>query len=187
MRYPRYLLALDAFGMVGLLSALAFGLLPQHMRPAAHIDDLWGNVSSEFVGIWVAVRLIDFIIKRNEASTKGRVRTVRGMRYIEQLFFRFHRYPGPHELKNLQREYRWNEARLSKRKQHLSRDEIADVDSFYACAEQLLGLLPPTAPAGRDDISYDMAAFDTGLVELERVRRVAEDNILRETDEDSGL
>jgi hypothetical protein len=59
MRYPNYLRYLDAFGILSLVSAVVYVLLPQEVRPEAHPDGLWGNISSEMIGIWLSVRLID--------------------------------------------------------------------------------------------------------------------------------
>ncbi len=131
MRYPHYLRGIDAFGVLALLSATLFAVIPEAQRPTDHIDDLWANLSIEMLGIWVAVRLIDFVIKRNEGSTRTRVRVVRGLRWLERLFSTFHRYQGSHELYGLLRDYRWNEARFADRTKHLKRDEIVDVEVFF--------------------------------------------------------
>ncbi|HMI41039.1 MAG TPA: hypothetical protein VK485_07405 [Sphingomicrobium sp.] len=187
MRYPGYLRLIDSFGLLAIASTVTFATLPEPLRPAEHLDDLWGNLSSELVGIWLAVRLIDFVIKKNEGATKGRVRVVRGMRYLERLFTSFYRYPRSHELADLLREFRWNKGRLEQRKKHLKRDEVGDAELFYDIGAQLLYLLPQVAPNDQDKIEYDSRRYHGLLTDLGIAREKAEQNILEETDEDSGI
>ena|SRR5260221_14552718 len=84
-RYNRYLMALDVFGLISATAVAAYMLLPDEWRLRSNQDGMVANVLSEFVGIWVSVRLIDFFIRSNERRDRARVRSVRNLRLIERM------------------------------------------------------------------------------------------------------
>lgn len=192
MRYPNYLRYLDAFGVTSIASAAFYVLLPNEARPEAHLDGLWGNFSSEMIGIWLSVRLIDWIIRSHESSTKARVRTIRSLRYIERLMQGVIEFRRPFELRQLYRELEWINSRMPSRRRHLKSDECRDIDAFYAKVDQLLAHFPGrnqlSASRTVDDLPItDEDAAHALLADLESTRHKAELNILEETDEDEGI
>ncbi|MGC3972014.1 MAG: hypothetical protein QM775_33135 [Pirellulales bacterium] len=187
MRYPLHLQLLDLFGFVALLSVLGFVFLPDAHRPPTHLDDFWGNVSTEMLGIWFGVRFIEWILNSHESKTKARVRIVRGMRILERLFHNVLEFRRSYELVLLDRDYDWTKKMLKSRRKYLSKDECAEVDVFYGIAEKLRALLPADAPPRSEIKISDEAEFFRLFLELHAARQKAEQNILDETDEDSGI
>lgn len=192
MRYPNYLRYLDAFGVLSVVSAAVYVLLPYEARPETRLDGLWGNFSSEMIGIWLSVRFIDWIIRSHESSTKARVRTVRSLRFIERTLNIVVEYRRPFELRHLYRELDWLNSIMPRRRRHLKPDECRDIDAFYAKVDEILTNFP-----GRNQLSASRTVDDlpitneevahTLLTDLESARRKAELNILEETDEDEGI
>jgi len=192
MRYPKYLRFLDAFGVLGIVSAIAFVRLPTPLRPEDHLDGLWGNLTSEMVGIWLSVRLIDWIIRTHESFTKARVRIVRNMRFTEKQLHTIVDFQRPYDLKMLYRELEWIESRMPARSRHLRPDEVIDVNAFYAATQALLHHLPGRAAVSLSSVQGDLPVENEldirrALLVVEDARKKAEINILEETDEDEGM
>jgi hypothetical protein len=189
MRYPRHLMALDAFGVIAMASATSFVLCPQSLRPSDRIDSLWANLATEMIGIWVGVRLIDWIIRRNESATKARVRTVRNMRFVERKLKEFLEVRRAFKVMEFEREIAWFKSMLSTRSRYLKADERRDVDSFYLKAEELYRAL--CSGESKTDPGYLKFQDLDGLYDLHAdcvaLRRIADDNIMDETTEDDGL
>ncbi|WP_435003712.1 hypothetical protein [Xanthomonas arboricola] len=192
MRYPKYLRFLDAFGCLGIFSAIAFVKLPTAQRPEEHLDGLWGNLTSEMVGIWLSVRLIDWIIRKHESFTKARVRIVRNMRFTEKQLHVILDFKRPYDLKMLYRELEWIESLRPARSRHLRVDEAADVAAFYAATSAFLQSFPNQATVSSSSVRDDLPPVDEAklreeLISIESARKKAEINILDETDEDDGM
>jgi len=188
MYYPKYLRYLDLFGFSGSMSALTYVLLPVGFRPDDHLDSLWGNLSTEMMGIWIGVRFIDLIIRSHESFTKARVRIVRNMRFVERGFHQLIEFRRPIELKNFYREYHWIHDRLGKRFKHLKKDERMDVLRFFGKADEMLAHIPPLESHLQDKFEIEeIDVYFERLSQLENLRIIAEENILEETDEDDGF
>lgn len=189
MRYPKHLRYLDAFGTLGIVSAVTYVLLPVEHRPADHLDSLWGNFSTEMIGIWLSVRFIDWIIRSHESFTKARVRVVRNMRFLDKLLLGLADFRRPYELVMFHRELKWVKDRLAARLKHLKPDEASDVEQYFSKVDEILLLLPGLAELGPKD-SFEIEEIERyldTLKELEKLRHMAEANILEETDEDDGM
>jgi hypothetical protein len=131
MRYPTHLKVLDGFGIAALLSSVSFALMPDRLRPTTHVDDIWGGLSTEMLGIWVGVRFIEWIINSHEDANKARVRILRHMRFMERLAHNVLEFQRSYELRMLLRDWHWGRERFESRKKHLSRDEVIDVMAFF--------------------------------------------------------
>ena len=192
MRYPKYLRYLDAFGLLAFLSAVIYVLLPENARLESHLDSLWGNFSTEMLGIWLGVRLIDWIIKAHESFTKSRVRTVRFMRFVEARMHAVLDFERTYDLKGIYRELDWIMTRMPSRRRHLKADEQRDLNAFFNKLDEILSMLPDKEAVRKQLDNHDLEIREKDIVrqklnELEVLRRVAEENILEETDEDDGL
>ncbi len=192
MRYPKYLRYLDSFGFFALASAVIYAWIPENVRPESHLDSLWGNLSTEMLGIWLSVRLIDWIIRTHESFTKARVRTVRFMRFVEGRMHAVLDFRRVHDLKGIYRELDWIVTRMPSRRRHLKTDEQRDLDAFFSKLNEILAMLPDKETVRKQMDTYDLEIPDKESVrqklnELEVLRRTAEENILEETDEDEGL
>ena len=191
--YPKYLLFLDAFGLTGLVSAIFYVLLPATNRPEEHFDSLWGNLTTELLGIWVGVRFIEWIIRSHESRTKVRVRVVRNMRYTENLLHQLLDFRRPYHLIQLYRELDWIQRRLTHREAYLEEDERLDVANFYSQVSTLVSNLPSRTDAEAVSNSNGLIQLNNLLLlyemlrSIEDLRRIAETNILEETNEDDGM
>jgi hypothetical protein len=192
MHYPKYLRYLDSFGAIAVVSAIVYVRLPDTDRPEPHLDGLWGNLTSEMIGIWLSVRLIDWIIRAHDSFTKARVRTVRFMRFTERQMHVLLDFERAHDLKMVFRELDWIQTRLPTRRRHLKEDENRDLDAFFQKLNEMLASLPDRTALleMKEPHSLGIANKDNlriKLSELEDLRRAAEQNILAETDEDDGI
>lgn len=192
MRYPKYLRFLDTFGALAILSAVAYAFAPDSIHPEQRLDGLWGNLTTELIGIWLSVRLIDWIIRAHESFTKARVRTVRVMRALERQMHLLIDFQRAHDLRNFYRELDWFSTRLLSRRKHFSTDESHDIDVFLTKIQDMLAFFPDRYALAADE--QILSVEDTArpklislLSELELARKTAEKNILAETDEDDGM
>lgn len=188
MRYPTHLKVLDAFGVLAFASTVLFALMPDSFRPSSHIDDSWGGISAEMLGIWVGVRFIEWMISAHQSATKARVRVVRNMRFIEKLSHTLIEYRRSFELRLLIRETNWCRERLKSRKKYLSADEVKDVETFFAIVDEMIAMLPSPCPPPGTALTFEHdQALTICFERLGAALRNAELNILEETDEDSGM
>jgi hypothetical protein len=187
--YNRYVQALDIFGLVSTLLVVIYLVWPDGYRLADKQDGMIANILSELVGIWVGVRLIDFFIRKNERHDRARVRTVRGMRYLERVCSDIVIHKRILDVALLRRELAWNKKMRGQRDSFLSLDEIADLDAFYAELDDFVKLLPHEQQrAGILTLSFeDNVSISIALGLVEEARTKAEENILEETEEDAGL
>lgn len=189
MRYPLYLRILDGFGAFSVASAVAYIYLPESIRPSGNASDVWSGVTTEFIGIWIGVRFIDWALRYHESFTKARVRVVRNMRYQERLFLQVGEFRRTFEYRMLLREVSWIRSKWQSRAKHLRKDEINDVLQFNAIADELLSMLPSQDKLSiRESFHLDNEEeYFLALQRLEEARLVAEENIFEETDEDEGM
>ena len=149
---------------------------------------VWGNLSTELIGIWLSVRLIEYAIRSHETSTKARVRTVRHFRGMERRLHRIVEYKSPRDLKLYYREYNWGKTIIKKRHKHFSPDEIQDISGFYSILDNILSQFPEIPDGDLDKrMKFSTSNIDENFAKLEQVRLVVERNILEETDEDEGI
>jgi hypothetical protein len=189
-RYNKYHAALDCYGVAALVIVLLYMFaLPSDVnarRWSPTNDSMIANILSELIGIYVSVRLIDFIIRSNESRDKIRIRTVRLMRAIERYVVNIYMFRNGFEVDRLRREMRWADRIRPKRNKHLSSDEIRDVEAFYSFVIEFTTQVRDyfdvldKAPV---DLENDAEALRL-LRAVEDARFTAEENILEETDED---
>ena len=152
-------------------------------------EGMFANVLSELIGIYISVRLIDLIIRKNETRDRVRVRTVRTMRFVERCVANILLFKNGFEVDRLRRELLWSEQLREKRNKHLSSDEIQDLNLFYGRVVEFTTLIPDyltVFDGGRITVGDEEAAIRL-LHEIEEARYAAEKNILEETEEDAGL
>ena len=141
------------------------------------------------VGIWFAVRFIDWALRSHETWSKARVRTVRNMRFLEGQVHHVVDSGGAEPLRRLIFEVDWAKKQLVLRSRHLKPDERTDTNAFYAVIDNIMSLMPEydgIAEKGYFDIEKT-PELKVLLKGLSSERKTAEDNILKETDEDDGL
>lgn len=98
-----------------------------HSTADTPILDLWPNIATEIVGVWLSVRIIDAMINRRTSRHNNRQGIVRNMIYFLEIAQTIVPYFDDWKLRNLQNELSWFEERLPKRQKYLSEDELLDV------------------------------------------------------------
>jgi hypothetical protein len=187
-RYNVYLFFLDVFGVLSILGVAGYLLLPADRPWSSTTDSMIANVLSEMIGIYVAVRLIEFFTTRNERRNRIRVRIVRNCRFIESLIANMFMLRNGFDVYRLRREIAWISRLRTRRYKHLSVDEIRDLEKFYRLVEQYCGLIPNFASSFDKKIVYVDELKAAGLLkEIEEARFAVDENILEETDEDDGM
>jgi hypothetical protein len=190
-RYNRYLFALDLFGVLSASAVAAYLFCPQLQLSDSRQDSMVANVLSELVGIYVAVRLIELFSRRNETQDRVRVRSVRLMRFLENVINPIAIRGYGVDANRLLRELEWAKNIMRHRRRYFSADELRDIDEFYRLADAFAGDMRTGRNA--DGSSNDRIWFSdeekmADLVQsIELARMKAEENILEETSEDSGM
>jgi hypothetical protein len=196
MRYRRFHLLLDVFGLIGIALAVSYYLIG-HQLPDKDKDpelfSLWGNFATEIVGIWIGVRLIDYVIQSNEKKHSSRLHLVRNMRFLKRETSRAIEFFGSHEVGSLRFELDWAKDISIKRHHYLSKDEITDLNDFYDLIAELIPRLEKIAnlkdsyyknDETREFVDKERQYLKSTLDKVEEARRKAEFNILEETEEE---
>jgi hypothetical protein len=134
MSYRKFHLFLDLFGILGVGLAISYYLV-SHQVPEQNKDqelfNLWGNFSTEIIGIWIGVRLIDYVIQQNEKKHFSRIKIVRNMRFLISTARSSIDFSNRPAIAKLNYEINWSNKVFSSRQIFLSQDKINDVEDFY--------------------------------------------------------
>src|SRR5262245_18600125 len=109
MGYRKYQFFLDLFGIIGVVlcvvNVVIENLGAQLVESnGARLDSIWGNLATEMVGIWLGVRIIDFIIRKNEKENSLRILIVRSTRFLIYQIKRTIEHAGRFDLDYLESE-----------------------------------------------------------------------------------
>jgi hypothetical protein len=204
IRYNRFHLLLDIFGLAGVILTILFYTKGHALRLRnEELYNLWVAFAAGIVTLWVGVRIIEYLIRKNEKTTSARIRIVRNMRFLVQKLRNHAEYPRRGDFEQLTFEFNWAQKMFNNYRRAFRADEIKDVNSFYAQLGQALphfgSLLQAKTDADSRLDSGDREAaradsrkkFDTIQQELwsfmprlEEARMTAEKNILKETEEE---
>jgi hypothetical protein len=192
MRYAKYQRVIDVLGVLGVLSAGAyyyFGHLAEARWQSKdeELYSLWGNASTDLIGLWIGVRIIDFVIRRNEKEHSSRIEIVRNSRFLMSQTKRVVEFSSVYELDLLKDEINYTLRIVKKREKHLREDELSDLHAFYDELKQLLpdlDVLVKNEATSPDDAKQLRMHLKNRLASLAGVRGRAEQNVLEETDED---
>jgi hypothetical protein len=196
MSYRKFHLFLDLFGILGVGLAISYYLV-SHQVPEQNKDqelfNLWGNFSTEIVGIWIGVRLIDYVIQQNEKKHFSRIKIVRNMRFLISTARSSIDFSNRPAIAKLSYEINWSNKVFSSRQKYLSQDEINDVEDFYLALinlfpriEKLFDLQEKSCfdEETRKDLDKERKDLWSILERVEEIRQKAEINILEETEEE---
>ena len=188
------MLSVDVVGVVGVLvAALCLAYEPWMPGPRPEYVEFCLNLSVEVIGIWIAVRAIDTILKARDRRHGLRLDLVRNVRFLSGLVHRTGEYVDRMDIYHLQREYDWAVKITAKRQRYLADDEARDLKDFHDLVERILAVASELREikekmSGQDDA--DFSEFERRRAELkEEIRAVddlakrAEANILKETEE----
>lgn len=190
MNRRHYMRIVDLIGVLAIISSVTYLLISPAYRPNERLDGLWGNISSELIGIWLAVRLIEWAVRQHDSALKVRVRSVRNLRMLENQLLHFIDSGYLGALRRLDFEIAWCKGRIVRRSKYLDPDEINDVSKYYEILDKIRSMLPEISDySSREEIKDIIIGdeFSSLMASLANARKKAEDNILEETDEDEGL
>ena len=189
-RYNAYLFALDIFGVISAGAVIAYIFVPEALKLSdQRVDGMVANVLSELVGIYISVRLIEWFTERNQTRDRVRVRVVRNMRLLERMSRTAWLHKNGLEVYNFRRELHWIEGLRAIRAKNFSADELEDIEDFFRLVklftEQIVDF---DVINHKGAVQFHNAGeADSLLPTIEAARKRAEENILEETDEDTGM
>ncbi|WKZ41076.1 MAG: hypothetical protein QY328_03370 [Anaerolineales bacterium] len=100
--------------------------------------DVWSNIATDFVIIWLSVRLVDTFLQSREKHHAIRREIVYNLNFfrvqIRELVPKFY----PRNLSNLKQELMWGEERLPKRVNHLTPSENEKIIYIFSKLNQLI-------------------------------------------------
>lgn len=179
MKYPWYLRTLDLFGLLAALSALAY-VFNDNGSP---LHGLWGNLTTELIGIYISVRLIEFVVRSYQDYKEARIETVKNMRMLEDLIHKLDDFKGMRELRYFDKNLTWFKTQFVKRKKKLKANEVEDVQKFIDKLNSIHSLLPAVELLKIGEKIQLPINLSSHFSEIERLREKADSNILKETSE----
>ena len=190
MSYKKYLVYVDIFGLFSVISTILYVYSDKIFTSIPDkVSGVWGNLSTELIGIWFGVRLIDWIIKSNDKSTSNRIITLRNMRFLTKQAERVVEFGYRHDSKILNKEVKWFKNVFVQRSRYFSIDEIRDINHFIDSLSDFLTQINNVISPSGGDVKLELSAsgekkFFNLIENIDELRLVAEANILVETPEE---
>jgi hypothetical protein len=203
IRYNRFHLLLDLFGLAGIILTILFYARGHDLRLRnEELYNLWVAFATGIVTLWVGVRIIEYLIRKHEKTSSARIRTVRNMRFLVQQLRNHLEYPRRGDVEHLNFEVNWSKKMFHNYRKSFRADEVSEVNSFYSQVEKALPQFNSLLQAKIDADSqlyssnaesrvtfrnkYEKMQQDLWSIipRLDEARITAEKNILKETDEE---
>tara|TARA_Y100000310_G_scaffold63013_1_gene58296 strand:+ start:6190 stop:6762 length:573 start_codon:yes stop_codon:yes gene_type:complete len=190
VNYKKYLVYVDLFGIFAVISTVFYIYSDQLFSNIPEkFSGVWGNLSTELIGIWFGVRLIDWIIKSNDKSTNNRIVTLRNMRFLTKQAERVIEFGYRHDSKILNKEVNWFKTVMSQRARFFSRDELQDINNYIDSLTDFLMQVNSVISPSSGDVQLKLAEhieekFFSLIENIDELRLIAEANILEETPEE---
>lgn len=123
----------------GLLLSIAYWLYSKNLLPeTSPLRDLWLNISTDLLVVWLTTRIIDNSIQSRERRRNNRILIVRNLNLIRSLSQDLFPYFDDWRIRDINRETKWSEEVLfSKLKGYLAYDEQQDVLSALSTAKTI--------------------------------------------------
>jgi hypothetical protein len=105
-----------------------------------HIQNLWSNLAIELLGVWLSVRIIDYLIERHKNFKDTRLQQLRNLGYFDDTANIVLSYNKVHQsdIDKLDREIIYFDKRWNKRKQQFYRDEIEQIDELRLSMPEII-------------------------------------------------
>jgi hypothetical protein len=188
--YRKWHAIIDAVGLLGLASLAAYWRIGHPVAEAdPELANIWSNISTELLGAWAAARIVEYAIRRNEDSSRVRIRAARNLRYYLNLTTRCIEYSYIPDIELFHRELRWSRRFFQQHLACFSRDEIEEATAAYAALERLGKHIGALADARHTDkgnterIAQLRTQARGALTEYEELAFKAESNLFEETPE----
>ena len=123
-----------AFSVILIITYLVWG-----DNVSDHLQNLWSNLSIEVLGVWLSVRIIDFLIQRHKSFKEIRFQQLRNLGYFENVATDILTYsPKERDINLLIREIKYFDKRWAKRKKHFFKDEKEKVDDLRKTMPEII-------------------------------------------------
>jgi hypothetical protein len=138
-RYFKFWVWIDLVGLASSLILIA-SYLKYGDNYDEHIQNLWSNLGIEVLGVWLSVRIIDFLIERHKNFKETRFHQLRNLQYFYETALNIYEYNSTYErdIENLQREVKYFDKRWHKRKKHFYRDEKEEIQTLRNSMPQII-------------------------------------------------
>lgn len=157
------------------------GYRASHNTPLNGWVDLWPNFTSEVMGAWLSVRVIDYLIRRRSDRSRARWRQAGILMHWRDLADRIGRYGDDREAYLLDDELRFHEEphNVAKRKRHLDESERTDVEAARLVARELLSEYKNYSKAKKacKTCEYDDPRKSELEAERERIHDIIQDKV----------
>jgi hypothetical protein len=183
----KYVVWIDLFGIVAALATVAYYVVAHRTTaPDQELFTLWANICTEAVGIYVSVRVLEFLVRNNQERRTARIGLVRNSRFLLRLARTATYHVTPLNIDNINHEMDYTDYIFSRRKRFLTEDERECLNAFYiALCEHSALLRSVGSHAGPGPIPRsDAERLRTSLESVEVKRHIAEQNIFEETAEE---
>jgi hypothetical protein len=129
---------LIAFGIGAVLTVGFVVYRQQHLKDTSPFIDLWPNIATEVIGIWLSVRLIDGLISRRERRDGVRRFLISNLNYLRERAGELLPRVYDFNVNKLENEYLWAQERLARRLRYLDESEKVDLQNVYAQLKSVL-------------------------------------------------
>jgi len=122
-KYIRFWVWVDLAGFLFAI-LLILGYLFWGNRFSDHIQNLWSNLAIEVLGVWLSVRIIDFLIQRHRSFRETRFHQLRNLGFFADTATHSITYsPKARDIEIMEQEILYFEKRWPKRQRHFYKDE----------------------------------------------------------------
>jgi len=130
-RYFRFWFWIDLVGLA-LSVILIISYLVCGYNFDEHIQNLWSNLAIEILGVWLSVRIIDFLLQRHKNFRDTRLQQLRILQYFYDTGINVLEYGVAYQrdIDSLKREIKYFDKRWLRRKKHFYKDEIEQIDQL---------------------------------------------------------
>ncbi|WP_026941461.1 hypothetical protein [Hellea balneolensis] len=182
MRYSRYHFFLDLFGVAGLTSGILFA---NEFFEIKGIDNAWVNflesMTPEFIGIYISIRIIDYIFQSYQSRNEARIGIARSMRVLQRSLMDLEDFRVKKHLWLYYKERDWFENQFRSRAKFLNRNEVVAVQNFLACIKEIDEKLPDANISQIGErLELELGTISDHLERLDKLRIAAQGNILEE-------
>jgi hypothetical protein len=132
VNWVRHWSIIDLVGLgIGFLLIILFMLKTVSFNNA-RIDDIWSNLATEIIGVWLSVRIIDSVIQRRNKKNRTRLQILRNLKHFLNVSNNFVVWNTPKmiDFEELLKEQSYFKQRWDKRKKYLFDSEIEKVEKL---------------------------------------------------------
>jgi len=156
-KYIRFWFWIDLVGLVFSI-ILIVSYLIWGDNVSAHLQNLWSNLSIDVLGVWLSVRIIDFLLQRHRTFKEIRFQLLRNFDYFENVAANILIYgPKERDINLLEREMKYFDKRWPKRKKHFFNDEKEQVNALMKIRQEIVDTCKQLAYKGNiesDEVDY---------------------------------